>query len=37
MTGAKIVIETLIQEGVDVIFGYPGGKYYQFTMKFQTK
>ena len=25
MTGAKIVIETLIQEGVDVIFGYPGG------------
>ena len=25
MTGAKIVIETLIQEGVDFIFGYPGG------------
>ena len=25
ITGAKIVIETLIQEGVDVIFGYPGG------------
>ncbi len=25
MTGAKIVIETLIQEGVEVIFGYPGG------------
>ena len=25
ITGAKVVIETLIQENVDVIFGYPGG------------
>ncbi len=25
LTGAKIVIESLIQEGVKVIFGYPGG------------
>jgi acetolactate synthase-1/2/3 large subunit len=25
MTGAQIVIESLIQEGVEVIFGYPGG------------
>ena len=25
LTGAQIVIETLIAEGVDVIFGYPGG------------
>ena len=25
ITGAKIVIETLIQENVKVIFGYPGG------------
>jgi len=25
LTGAKILIETLIAEGVDVIFGYPGG------------
>ncbi len=25
MTGAKIVIESLIKEGVDTIFGYPGG------------
>jgi acetolactate synthase I/II/III large subunit len=25
VTGAKIIIETLIAEGVDVIFGYPGG------------
>ena len=25
ITGAKVVIETLIEENVDVIFGYPGG------------
>jgi acetolactate synthase-1/2/3 large subunit len=25
MTGAKIVIESMIKEGVDVVFGYPGG------------
>ncbi|MEN9945670.1 MAG: acetolactate synthase, large subunit, biosynthetic type, partial [Pseudomonadota bacterium] len=25
MTGAQAIIETLIQEGVDTIFGYPGG------------
>ena len=25
ISGAKIVIETLIQEKVDIIFGYPGG------------
>ena len=25
ITGAKVVIETLIQENVEVIFGYPGG------------
>jgi len=25
MTGAKILIESLIREGVEVIFGYPGG------------
>ena len=24
-TGAEILVETLIEEGVDVIFGYPGG------------
>lgn len=26
MTGAKIVIETLIEQGTDVVFGYPGGQ-----------
>jgi acetolactate synthase-1/2/3 large subunit len=25
MTGAKIIVETLIEQGVDKIFGYPGG------------
>ena len=25
MTGSKIVIESLINEGVDTVFGYPGG------------
>jgi len=25
MTGAKIVIESMIKEGVEVVFGYPGG------------
>ena len=25
ISGAKIVIESLIQERVEVIFGYPGG------------
>jgi len=25
MTGAQIVVETLIEQGADVVFGYPGG------------
>ena len=25
LTGAQIVCESLVREGVDVIFGYPGG------------
>ncbi|HPD83721.1 MAG TPA: thiamine pyrophosphate-binding protein, partial [Alphaproteobacteria bacterium] len=25
MTGAEMVIESLIEQGVDTIFGYPGG------------
>ncbi|MFH1768610.1 MAG: thiamine pyrophosphate-binding protein, partial [Candidatus Omnitrophota bacterium] len=25
MKGAKIIIESLIKEGVEVLFGYPGG------------
>ena len=30
MTGAKIIIESLIREGVEVIFGYPGGSVIPF-------
>ena len=26
MTGARIVIETLIEQGVTDVFGYPGGQ-----------
>ena len=25
MTGAQAIIESLIQEGIEVVFGYPGG------------
>ena len=25
MTGAEAIMESLVQEGVDIIFGYPGG------------
>ena len=24
-TGAEIIVEVLIEQGVDVVFGYPGG------------
>ena len=26
ITGAKIVVETLIEQGCDTVFGYPGGQ-----------
>ena len=26
MSGAKIVVETLIEQGIDTVFGYPGGQ-----------
>ena len=26
LTGAEIVVETLIEQGTDVVFGYPGGQ-----------
>ncbi len=25
MTGAKMVVQALVDQGVDVVFGYPGG------------
>ena len=26
MTGAQIIVETLIEQGTDTVFGYPGGQ-----------
>ena len=26
MTGAKILMECLLEQGVDLVFGYPGGQ-----------
>ena len=26
ITGAEIIVECLIEEGVDTVFGYPGGQ-----------
>ena len=26
LSGAKIVVETLIEQGCDTVFGYPGGQ-----------
>ena len=26
MTGAKIIMECLLEQGVDLVFGYPGGQ-----------
>ena len=41
MTGAQILLECLKREGVEVVFGYPGGqvlptfdKLYDFDLKF---
>ena len=28
ITGAEIVIKALIDQGVDTVFGYPGGRFY---------
>lgn len=37
ITGADLLVDTLINEKVDTIFGYPGGRYYLFTMLFIVK
>ena len=34
MTGAKMVVESLHQEGVEVVFGYPGGAIMNAVKKF---
>ena len=38
-SGSKAVIETLLREGVDTVFGYPGGTImpvYDLTMRYTT-
>ena len=37
ISGARIVIETLIQENVKVIFGYLAVQYCQFMMSYSNK
>ena len=32
ITGSEALLKALIAEGVDTIFGYPGGQAYQFTI-----
>lgn len=32
LNGARILIECLIREGVNIIFGYPGGPYWTSMM-----
>ena len=31
LTGAEIVIECLKEQGVDTVFGYPGGEMYMMS------
>ncbi len=32
LTGSQIVIECLKEQGVDTVFGYPGGAIYYYVM-----
>ena len=32
ITGAEIVLKSLAEQGVEVVFGYPGGQYYPYTI-----
>ena len=34
LTGAQIVIECLVEQGVNTVFGYPGGAFLIFMMKY---
>ena len=34
LTGADILIRTLIEQGCDTVFGYPGGQILTFTTVF---
>ena len=37
ITGAEIVIKALIDQGVDTVFGYPGGRFYRFMMNYLSR
>ena len=37
MTGAQMVIQALKDQGVDTIFGYPGGAVLPYMMKYFNK
>ncbi len=36
-TGAEIFVKCLEAEGIDLVFGYPGVRFYIFTMSFTSK
>ena len=36
-TGAQIVVDALIREGVEVVFGYPGGVVIPVDVLYDTK
>ena len=36
MTGAQIIMECLVREGVDIVFGIPGGSTLPFYDTFRT-
>ena len=40
LTGSDIIVRTLIEQGVDVVFGYPGGQVihiYDSLYKYQSE
>ncbi len=40
LTGAEIIVKSLLDEGVDTIFGYPGGSVlniYDYLYKYKDK
>ena len=37
LTGAEIIVECLKEQGVDTVFGYPGGAILMFTMPYMIQ
>ena len=37
LSGADMLIRALQDEGVEYVFGYPGGQCFTYTMRFSTK